>query len=74
MPYSGPRFNEFVVRAPSDAGVMLRRLASEKNITGGLALSRYFKDATNDFLVAVTETNTRQEIDALIEGLRDLTN
>jgi len=74
LPFSGPRFNEFVVRGPSDASVLLSRLASEKNITGGLALSRYFKDVTNDFLVAVTETNTRHEIDALIEGLKDLTN
>ncbi len=47
------------------------RLASEKKITGGLALSRYYKDRPNDFLVCVTETNSRQEIDALVEGLKD---
>ncbi len=74
LPYSAPRFNEFVVRAPQEAKGLLSRLASEKNITGGLALSRYYKDSPNDFLVCVTETNSRQEIDALVEGLKDLTS
>lgn len=74
LPFSAPRFNEFVVRGPLEAGELLRLLASEKNITGGLALSRYYRDVPNDFLVCVTETNSRKEIDALIEGLKDLTN
>ncbi|HEV2884004.1 MAG TPA: aminomethyl-transferring glycine dehydrogenase subunit GcvPA [Pyrinomonadaceae bacterium] len=69
IPHSAPRFNEFVVRAPSAAKQLLARLASEKNITGGLALSRYFKDRPNDLLVCVTEINSRAEIDALVDGL-----
>lgn len=73
IPFSAPRFNEFVVRAPFEAEILLRRLACEKQITGGLALSRYYPDVVNDFLVCVTETNSRNEIDALIMGLRDLT-
>lgn len=72
LPYSAPRFNEFVVRAPVEAQGLLSRLASEREITGGLALSRYYKDRPNDFLVCVTETNSRQEIDALVEGLKSL--
>jgi len=73
LPFNAPRFNEFVVRAPVEAKGLLSRLASEKNITGGLALSRYFKDRPNDFLVCVTETNSRKEIDALVDGLKGLT-
>jgi glycine dehydrogenase subunit 1 len=73
LPFAAPRFNEFVVRAPVEAKGLLSRLASEKNITGGLALSRYYPDRPNDFLICVTETNSRQEIDALIAGLKDLT-
>ena len=69
IPFTAPRFNEFVVRAPVDARQMLSRLASEKNITGGLALSRYFQDRSKDFLVCATELNSRAEIDALVEGL-----
>ena len=72
LTYSAPRFNEFVVRAPIAADELLRRLAAEHNITGGLALSRYTPERTNDLLVCVTEMNTRAEIDALVEGLKEL--
>lgn len=74
LPFSAPRFNEFVVRAPANAKECLRRLADEHDISGGVALSRYFKDHPNDFLVCVTETNTRQQIDALAHALAELTN
>src|SRR5207237_7951759 len=70
LPYSAPVFNEFVARAPTEANELLRRLASEHNVTGGLALSRYFPERPNDFLVCVTETNKRADIDALVEGLK----
>ncbi|HJQ32157.1 MAG TPA: aminomethyl-transferring glycine dehydrogenase subunit GcvPA [Pyrinomonadaceae bacterium] len=70
IPYSAPVFNEFVVRAPSDAAGLLRRLASEHNVTGGLALSRYYPERANDILVCVTETNKRADIDALVAGLK----
>ncbi len=69
IPFTAPRFNEFVVRGPVEAAQLLSRLASEKNITGGLALSRYFSDRPNDFLVCVTELNSRADIDALVDGL-----
>ncbi|MGH9930061.1 MAG: aminomethyl-transferring glycine dehydrogenase subunit GcvPA, partial [Pyrinomonadaceae bacterium] len=44
IPFTGPRFNEFVVRGPGAARDLLARLASESNITGGLPLSRYYAD------------------------------
>ena len=69
IPFTAPRFNEFVVRAPGNAKELLARLATERNITGGLPLSRYFKDRPNHFLVCVTEMNSRADIDALVEGL-----
>src|SRR5215210_887482 len=72
IPYTAPVFNEFVVRAPSDAAGLLRRLAEGHNVTGGLALSRYFPDRANDILVCVTETNRRADIDALVAGLKAL--
>ena len=72
--FTGPRFNEFVVRAPVEAKHLLSRLASERKITGGLALSRYYPDRPNDFLVCVTEVNSRAEIDALVDGLRVISN
>jgi glycine dehydrogenase subunit 1 len=69
LPFSAPRFNEFVVRGPYLATELLQKLASNNDINGGLALSRYFSDRPNDFLVCVTELNSRNEIDALIEAL-----
>ena len=69
IPFSGPRFNEFVVRAPGPAKDLLARLAANRNTTGGLPLSRYYADRPNEFLVCVTEMNSRAQIDALVEGL-----
>jgi glycine dehydrogenase subunit 1 len=72
VPHSAPVFNEFVVRAPSDAAALLRKLASGHNVTGGLALGRYFPGRPNDILVCVTETNKRADIDALVAGLKEV--
>ena len=72
-PYAPSRAQRFVVRAPAAADELLRRLADAHNITGGLALSRYFPGRPNDILVCVTETNPRSEIDALVAGLAELT-
>ena len=74
LPFPAPFFNEFVVRAPLAAAPLLEELAQEKGIAGGIALSRFDSNRPNDFLVCVTETNTRAQIDALIEGLRSMTS
>ena len=74
LPFAGPRFNEFVVRGPSEATGLLSRLGSEKGIEGGLALSQFFPERKNDFLVCVTETNTRDQIDLLVNGLDAIAN
>lgn len=69
LPFTAPFFNEFVVRGPGRAVDLLSRLGKEKGIDGGLALSRFMPDRPNDFLVCVTEVNSRAQIDALVEGL-----
>jgi glycine dehydrogenase subunit 1 len=72
LPFSGPFFNEFVVRAPAAASPLLDKLARDKGIDGGIALSRFDSTRPNDFLVCVTETNTRAQIDALVAGLNQI--
>ena len=72
LPFSAPCFNEFVVRAPMNSVELLSRLGKEKAINGGIALSRFMPDRPNDFLVCVTETNSRAQIDALAAGLSEL--
>lgn len=69
LPFSAPKFNEFIVRAPKNANEILEKLRVEKSIIGGLPLSWYYNDYPNDFLVCVTETNTKEQIDSLVEGL-----
>ena len=66
--FSAPKFNEFVVRSAQLAEEVLTKLR-ENGIIGGLALSKYFPNRPNEILVCVTETNTKAQIDKLIEGL-----
>ena len=70
LPFSAASFNEFVVRGPGNAAELLARVAKEKQIDAGIALSRFMSDRPNDFLVCVTEINSREQIDALVEGLK----
>ena len=72
LPFTAPYFNEFVVRGPGRAMELLSRLGKEKDIEGGIALSRFMSDRPNDFLVCVTETNSREQIDALVAGLAEI--
>ena len=62
IPFSSPTFNEFIVRAPKSAEEILEKLRTENEIIGGLALSKYYADNPNDFLVCVTETNTKAQL------------
>ena len=68
-PYSAPTFNEFVIRGPRPAAEILESVRTNGGIIGGLALSKYYAGHDNDFLVCVTETNTREQIDSLVSAL-----
>jgi len=72
IPFSSPTFNEFVVRAPRNANEILENLRAENEIIGGLALSKYYADNPNDFLVCVTEMNTKAQIDNLVKSLSEI--
>ncbi|MCY7374981.1 MAG: aminomethyl-transferring glycine dehydrogenase subunit GcvPA [Pyrinomonadaceae bacterium] len=72
IPFSSPTFNEFTVRAPKNANEILEKLRLEKGIIGGLPLSWHYSDFPNDFLVCATETNTKAQIDNLVEGLKSV--
>ena len=68
IPFSTPKFNEFIVRGPRPAAEVLAGLR-EKGIIGGLPLSKYYSGRENEFLVCVTEVNSREKIDALVSTL-----
>ncbi|MBP7375872.1 MAG: aminomethyl-transferring glycine dehydrogenase subunit GcvPA [Pyrinomonadaceae bacterium] len=69
MAFSTPVFNEFVVRSTKPAAEVLSKVRTGNGIVGGLALSKYYSDRPNEFLVCVTETNTKTQIDDLVAGL-----
>jgi glycine dehydrogenase subunit 1 len=71
FPIGGPTYNEFTVRTAMPAGALLARLAEAK-ILGGVALDRFFPDQPNDFLVAVTELNTREEMDRYADTIKGI--
>ncbi|MCC6329565.1 MAG: aminomethyl-transferring glycine dehydrogenase subunit GcvPA [Acidobacteria bacterium] len=71
LPFSAPRFNEFVVRGPRPATEILESVR-EKGIIGGLALSKYYNGHDNDFLVCVTETSSKRQIEGLTGSLRSI--
>ncbi len=67
--FSGPAFNEFVVRSKMPVAAVLSRL-EEAGILAGLPLGEDYPELADCFLVCVTEQNRREEIDALITALQ----
>jgi glycine dehydrogenase subunit 1 len=67
--FSGPYFNEFVIECPKNPEQINKKLL-KNNIIGGLALKRFYPKLKNTMLLCVTELNTKEEIDNLIEKLR----
>ena len=65
-------FREFVVSLPIDAATVLSRLREEHDIIGGYDLGRSIAGSDDKMLVAVTEMNTRDEIDRLVAALRQV--
>jgi len=68
LPFSGPVYNEFVVRTPVAATEILLDL-ERANILGGIPLGQFFPEHPNDFLVAVTELHTREHLDQFVAAL-----
>lgn len=62
LPFSGPVYNEFVVRTPFPAAQILSDLEHE-GILGGIPLAPFYDGRERDFLVAVTELHTREQLD-----------
>ena len=67
-------FNEFALILPKDARDAARALA-DRHILGGVSLGRLYPDApelANGLLLAVTETVTDEDIEALATGLEEV--
>ncbi len=65
IPFSGPTFNEFVAAFPPGFEQTRRRLMS-RNIIAGLPLAAYFPELAGRYLLCVTETKARCDLDTLV--------
>ncbi len=63
--FDSPTFNEFVVEFPADFETTYRRLL-EKKIVAGLSLAPYYPELANHYLLCVTETRSKEDMDALV--------
>ncbi len=69
--FSGPVFNEFTLELPRPASEVLEALRA-RNLLGGLDLARWFPEAANRVLVAVTERTRREDVDAYAAALEEV--
>lgn len=67
--FSGPTFNEFVVRIKRRAPAQVNRTLLTRKIIGGLELGRFYPELSDCLLICVTEQNSREEIDALCKAM-----
>ncbi len=68
----GEFFKEFVLSLPIEAATVLNRLHDTHGIVGGYDLARVAPEWRNEMLVAVTEMNTREDIDNLVDAVRSV--
>jgi glycine dehydrogenase subunit 1 len=63
-------FNEFVVKCPAPVAQVNGYLRDEWEIIGGYDLSKVYPSMDKHMLVAVTEVNSREEIDFFTDALK----
>jgi glycine dehydrogenase subunit 1 len=67
--FTGPTFNEFVVRIKRRTPAQVNRALLAKGIIGGVELDRFYPELSDCLLLCVTEQNSREEIDALCKAM-----
>jgi len=71
--FDAPFFHEFSVCCPKPVEAINDHLL-EHGILGGYDLGQHYPSLKNHMLVAVTEMNTRDEIDALVDALSEVSH
>ena len=67
-----PFFHEFVVKCPAPVAEINRTLLDDWGIIGGYDLGQDYPHLQDHMLVAVTEMNSREEIEDLVEALESV--
>ncbi|MGD9249062.1 MAG: aminomethyl-transferring glycine dehydrogenase subunit GcvPA [Desulfobacteraceae bacterium] len=65
-PFSAPTFNEFVIRLPEGSKKIYRQLMAKK-IIAGLPLDKYYTELEDHYLICVTETISKADMDILVK-------
>jgi glycine dehydrogenase subunit 1 len=65
IPFASPTFNEFVVNFPSGFEAKYQQLL-DKKIVAGLPLATYYPEFAGYYLMCVTETSSKEDMDALV--------
>jgi glycine dehydrogenase subunit 1 len=73
LPNSEPFFHEFVLECPKPAAEINAHLL-EHGILGGYDLGQDYPSLANHLLIAVTEMNTKEEIDTLVAVLSEVSH
>ena len=68
IPFSTPTFNEFVVKFPDGFEATYGRLMAKK-IVPGLPLVQYYPELKGHFLLCVTETMDKTDMDLLVKEI-----
>jgi glycine dehydrogenase subunit 1 len=69
VPFVSPTFNEFVVELPKGFDKKHKQLLGKK-IVAGLPLAPYYPALAQSYLMCVTETKTKADLDALVKELK----
>jgi glycine dehydrogenase subunit 1 len=67
--FKSPIFNEFVVKFPAGFESTYKRLLKKK-IVAGLSLKPYYPELNDHYLLCVTETKTKDDMDAFVKELK----
>ncbi|MDJ0667305.1 MAG: aminomethyl-transferring glycine dehydrogenase subunit GcvPA [Desulfobacterales bacterium] len=70
LPFARPTFNEFVVKFPADFDAQWQKLLAEKKILCGIPLVCYYPELADHYLLCVTETKSREDLDRLVEEVK----
>ena len=70
LPFARPTFNEFVVKFPKGFDAKWQTLLEEKKIMCGVPLVCYYPELADHYLLCVTETKSREDLDMLVKEVQ----
>ncbi|HXI14196.1 MAG TPA: aminomethyl-transferring glycine dehydrogenase subunit GcvPA [Thermoanaerobaculia bacterium] len=68
LPFGGPVYNEFTVRTSLPSAQVIAAM-STSGILAGIPLETWYEAQPNDFLVAVTELHSREQLDHYVDAI-----